>query len=387
VKTVFVSYAFPPQPAPRAVQVARLVKFSGLPIRVICAGERDATRGVRPGVDVIRFPDRSSRLWRSTKRFLCVPDSERPWADRVARAMLAEKLIEREDVLVTFGQPMSDHLIGLALKRSLGLRWIAHFSDPWSDNPYSGTLSRLRQRSMEREVIAAADRVLFTSQETVDLVMRKYPAAWQAKASVMAHAFDPLANGVYKGPAETGLVLRHVGNFYGPRNPQLLIRALRLMIESRPTSLTNVKIEFIGRWVGHERVTAASGVPDGLLQFRESIPYDDSLRAMRSANALLIIDAPFEQNVFFPSKLVDYLWARRPILALSPPGASANIVAEAGGMVVAPDKAESIADGLADFLDCLRAGRIGPPDETVVARYDARPIAAAFDRLVASLSN
>ena len=99
------------------------------------------------------------------------------------------------------------------------------------------------------------------------------------------------------------------------------------------------------------------------------------------------IDAPFEQNVFFPSKLVDYLWARRPILALSPPGASANIVAEAGGMVVAPDKAESIADGLADFLDRLRAGRIGPPDETVVARYDARPIAAAFDRLVASLSN
>ena len=62
-------------------------------------------------------------------------------------------------------------------------------------------------------------------------------------------------------------------------------------------------------------------------------------------------------------------------------------IAEAGGMVVAPDKAESIADGLADFLDRLRAGRIGPPDETVVARYDARPIAAAFDRLVASLSN
>ena len=37
---VFLSYAFPPQAAPRAVQVARLAKYSSLPIRVVCAGHR-----------------------------------------------------------------------------------------------------------------------------------------------------------------------------------------------------------------------------------------------------------------------------------------------------------------------------------------------------------
>jgi len=294
-------------------------------------------------------------------------------------------------VLITFGQPMSDHMAGLSLKRTLGMPWIAHFSDPWSDNPYGSPhpLARLWLETMERRVIAAADRVLFTSQETVDLVMRKYPTTWRAKASVMPHAFDP--GGPDGAPAvepgDTTLVLRHLGNFYGRRNPLLLIEALKLLLQREPATLHDVCLELIGRWVGRETATSSGfGLPEGLLRFRKSIPYEDSLRAMRSASALLIVDAPFEQNVFFPSKLVDYLWARRPILALTPPGTSAKIVAEAGGAVVSPQTPESIAAGLAEFLTRLRAGQIGAPCEDVVRRYDARLVAQEFDKLVMSVA-
>jgi hypothetical protein len=127
-------------------------------------------------------------------------------------------------------------------------------------------------------------------------------------------------------------------------------------------------------------------LPDSLVRFRKSIPYIESLREMRDASALLIIDAPFEQNVFFPSKLVDYLWARRPILALTPPGTTANIVGDAGGSIVSPQTPESIAAGVADFLARLRTGQIGAPREDIVVRYDARLVAREFDELVMSLS-
>lgn len=390
MKAIFLSYAFPPQQAPRAVQIARLAQYSSLPIRVLCAGKPGTGAALRAGVEVLRFGDNSPRWWRLAKHVICLPDSERPWADRVARTVLSERLIGPDDVLITFGQPMSDHVAGLAIKRRIGMPWIAHFSDPWSDNPYGtrNPVSRFRLRSMERDVFAAADRLVFTSDETVELVMRKYSAAWRAKASVLPHAYDPDFNNARTRREGGGtLVLRHLGNFYGQRNPLKLVDALRLLHAKQPGILTNVRIELIGRWVGHENWSpAGSGLPEGLVSVHSRIVYEDSLRQMLDADALLIIDAPFEQNVFFPSKLVDYLWARRPMLALTPPGTSAKIVAAAGGIVASPETTETIADGLAELIGRLRAGTIHAPAENVVARYDARTVATAFDCIVHELA-
>ena len=388
MRAIFLSYAFPPQAAPRAVQVARLAKYSLLDIRVLCAGTPGTEPALRAGVEVMSFPDDSPRWWRRAKHLLCLPDSERPWADRLARTILAKDLIARDDVLVTFGQPMSDHLAGLRIKRRLGVPWIAHFSDPWSDNPYlsPNPVSRLRLRTMERQVIAAADRLLFTSQATIDLVMQKYPAGWRNKASVLPHAYDPEfpRKGLLR--ADGALVLRHLGNFYGRRNPLMLVQAVMLLCRTRPRVLDNVRIELIGRWVGRERWSPADlGLPEGLITAHKSVDYEESLRRMCSADALLIVDAPFEQNVFFPSKLVDYLWAGRPILALTPPGTSADIVAAAGGVLASPEAPETIAAGLVDMIERLRAGTIGAPTEEVVARYDARPVAEAFDLVAKEL--
>lgn len=382
---VFLSYYFPPMQAPRAVQVERLARYSRLSLRVLCAAEG----GVPPrqGVQVVAFPYHSPRWWHLVKHLLVLPDPHRFWAMRVARQAVRQGLIQRDTVLVTFGQPMSDHLAGLYLKRTLGMPWIAHFSDPWSDNPYLLPIpfARPRLARMEREVIAAADRILFTSDETLDLVMAKYHPSWRAKAGVLPHAYDPsLYCGELSRPAENGLILlRYLGNFYRQRNPLILAKALALLRRSQPEILESVRFELIGRWVGHANWSpAALGLPESLLSFRSPVGYLDSLKLMREADALVIIDAPFEQNVFFPSKLVDYLGAGRPIIALTSAGTSANIVAAAGGAVVAPTSVESVAEGLFRALSRLRAGSLVAPAAEVVQRYTASRVAADFDTAI-----
>ena len=389
MKAVFLSYCFPPQAAPRAVQVARLAQYSRLNIRVLCASTRHPELALRKAVEVIGFPDTSPRWWRRAKQLFYLPDSERPWAERVAKAILTKGLVARDDVLVTFGQPMSDHLAGLRVKRHLGLPWIAHFSDPWSDNPYlfANPVSRFWLRNMERQVVEAADRLLFTSSETVDLVMAKYPATLRKKASVLPHAFDPqLPEQVARREPDGTFVLRYLGNFYGQRNPRMFVKALALLHREQPEILEKVRIEIIGRWVGHERwSTSKLNLPPGLLTVRKSVSYEESLRLMHTSDALLIIDAPFTHNVFFPSKLVDYLSARRPILALTPPGTSANIVAASGGVLASPETPESIAAGLAEMITQFRNGSIHAPPEEVVEYYDARRVAEIFDNSVQAL--
>jgi glycosyltransferase involved in cell wall biosynthesis len=384
VTAVLLSYFFPPLKAPRAVQVERLARHSRLPMRVLCAAEGAVPP--REGVEVMTFPYKSPRWWHLAKHLLVLPDPHRAWAMRVARQAATRGLVGRDDVLVSFGQPMSDHLAGLYLKRKLGMPWIAHFSDPWSDNPYLLPIpfARARLARMERAVIGAADRVLFTSAETVDLVMAKYPPAWRTKAAVLPHAHDPALYGDASRSAGGGpLLLRYLGNFYRQRNPLALARALALVQRRRPEVLEGVRVELIGRWVGHANWSpAALGLPESLLSLRSPVGYLDSLRLMREADALLIVDAPFEHNVFFPSKLVDYLGAGRPIVALTPAGTTADIVAAAGGLVASPASVESVAEGLAQALSRLRAGSLTAPGEEVVRRYAASRVAADFDALV-----
>ncbi len=386
--TVFLSHYFPPLRAPRAVQVERLVRYSQLPVRILCAAEGAVPP--RQDAQVIAFPYRSPRWWHLAKHLLVLPDPHRSWAMQVARQAAGQGLVSKEDVLVTFGQPMSDHLAGLHLKRTLGMPWIAHFSDPWSDNPYLLPIPFTRSRlvRMEQEVIKAADRVLFTSAETLNLVMAKYPSSWRAKAAVLPHAYDPSLYSVDASQARKDgpLLLRHLGNFYRQRNPLTLAKALALLLRTRPEILEGVRIELIGRWVGRANWSPASlGVPPRILSLRSPVDYLDSLRLMREADALLIIDAPFEHNVFFPSKLVDYLGAGRPIIALTPGGTTANIVTAAGGLVASPASVESTADGLAQAIARLRAGSLAAPTAEVVQRFAAPGVAAYFDDLVRGL--
>ena len=137
-----------------------------------------------------------------------VPDEFRAWVPRAEAATVARLARSdfKPDVLATFGEPMSDHLLGLRLAARLKLPWLAHLSDPWADSAFRrhDWLANIVNRRLEKQVIAQADRVVFVSQETLDLVMAKYPAAWREKARVVPHSFDPA---LFPPPAPRGAIL------------------------------------------------------------------------------------------------------------------------------------------------------------------------------------
>jgi glycosyltransferase involved in cell wall biosynthesis len=388
VKTVFLSYSFLPEQTPRAVQVGRLVMHLALrPLAVVCAqsekGRAAAPASVPSDVSVDRIPiPFASRIALMLQRLpfrdrVLVPDAYRAWGAAAARHLLSGQKLSGTDVLVTFGQPMSDHLAGLAVKRRTGVNWIAHFSDPWVDNPFrnDGWISRAWNLRLERAVIEEADRVIFTSDETADLVMIKYPAAWRAKVRVLGHAFEPA---LY--PPRTGLspgsplIFRHIGHFYGARSPECLYAAVDRLLTRRPDLMDTFRIEFIGS-LGRLIVRPAEGTLAARhLVFNRPVGYEESLRLMVEADALLVVDAPAKRSVFLPSKLVEYLGAGPPILAITPPGTSANLMTRLGGTAISPEDTEGIGRALEKLIDGLRSGTASrpwaPADATAEFRVD-----------------
>ena len=85
--------------------------------------------------------------------------------------------------------------------------------------------------------------------------------------------------------------------------------------------LSNVVFRFVGKWIGNENWgLEINGLPKGLIETVAIISYKDSLNEMARSDLLLILDAPFNSSVFFPSKLVDYIGSGKPIFAITPSG-------------------------------------------------------------------
>lgn len=400
-----ISWDMPPMSGPRAVQVSRTLKQLvplGWESWVICFGPRSdrynqdpelASRLRAPaGVTLVPVPSLEEHLlfrslWRIAPPLKLLPDEKWVWigaASRAARRAAAER---RFDVLVSFAQPFSDHLIGLRVRRATGLPWVAHFSDPWIDNPYlqgARWQRRLWQR-LEGDVVRAADALVFVNSQTAERVMRKYPDEWRRKAHVIPHGYDTGEPGAAPSPRDERLTIVHTGRFYdGVRTPESLLRALAVLAQRRPLA-RELRVVFVGTPIAaHRRVATSLGL-DGIVEFIGRVPFAESARWAAAADVLLVIDAPADESLFLPSKLIDYLPAAKPILALTPQrGASADIVRALGYPVIAPDDETGIAAAIEQLLAAKQDGRLrrSSRHDAVAAQYDIRRTAGAFAEIL-----
>jgi hypothetical protein len=411
IKLLAVSFFYPPFAYPRSVQVARLLRHTDASTALVCAdeegGRQDQT--LEPGAEdflseCLRVPF-SVRKWRRlissvASRFRLplwnrVPDDYRSWKPQAIKSI--EDFLRRTryspDVLVTFGQPMTDHLIGLELHRRHGWPWAAHFSDPWVENPFGrfDSLTKSFNAALERKVVEAASMLIFTSQETLELSMEKYTPEHHSKARVLPHSFSPGWNAATASRRlESKITVRHLGELYGRRSPKPLLEALRLIYSSEPESLDDVRFELIGST--EEPVLRDSGfqhLPEGLVVVQPAVSYQESLSLMAASDGLLVIDAPMQRSVFLPSKLIDYVGAARPILGITPPGTSANLIKQLGGWLSEPSDIEGVAHALKEFLSYLRrsrnegAAQWGNSD--VRSRYEAQTVGTLFSGFLTEL--
>jgi len=405
MRVLAISFCLPPGSVPQVVQIGRLL--ANLPAQIgVIGGQAD-----QPGPNEALSAELNQRLtFRENialrpvlsgfiatlaRRFVPfwgrIPDECRRWVPLAEHAALTALQTEKfqPDLMVTFGEPMSDHLVGLRLKTRLGVPWIAHFSDPWVDNPFRRYefLARFVNARLEAQVIEAADRLVFTSEETLDLVMRKYPKAWRTKAGVLPHSFNAT---LYSRPTKPSgpLVVRYLGSFYGHRSPVPLLRALKVLLTREPGIFDNVRFELVGSLPGRMRMhPSLRSLPADLVRLCDPVSYLESLKLMSASDLLLVIDGPDQLSVFLPSKLIDYLGARVPIFGIVPPGASAKLLTRLGAPIADPVNPEQIATALRHALKIAADRRLAANwqpwgDPEIMREYDIGSVSKAFFQIM-----
>ncbi len=403
-RLLLVSYAFPPLRNPESLLVLATVRAlarSGWAVTVLTIDptrtaepvDQDLLGEVPPSVAVIRaggcehwlsrYPALRRALWYGL-RVLGLPEQQCAWyipARRAARRLLRQ---ERFDVMHSWASHQVSNIVALGVRREFGLPWVAHFSDPWTDSPYfrarAPALQRLSCARLERRIIEDSDAVVFVTEEAARLVMRKYPTALAGKARIVPHGYDRgvLARLPAVPASDAGgprpLLLAHVGAFYpGLREPVALLRALATLDRERPLA-GRLRLRLVGPFADRYRPLVQALGLDSMVEIAAPVSRRESLIEATRADVLLVIDGPAAgESVFLPSKLVDYLMLRKPILGLTPSqGATARVLSEAGFPVAATDDVAAIADAVGRLLLAHDRGPLALPAglDRVAARYD-----------------
>jgi glycosyltransferase involved in cell wall biosynthesis len=283
------------------------------------------------------------------RRFL-VPDENVSWNLTAIPAAIRIVRSEGIDVVVTTSPPSSVHLIGAAVKKATGVKWVADLRDSLVAHPHRRA-ERLVVRAKEqgehavaRLVARSADAITCVSEAIADEIRERGPAGPVATIA-NGSDFDDFA-GLVRHPSDR-FRLTHTGSFFGKRDPRPFLTALK------QAGLDDVVARFLGDFRAADREWAETlELGDRL----ELVPYASrrrSLELQRDSEALLLLipDAGGRGRGVLSGKVFEYHAAERPILAVVPPdGAAADLIRASGaGVVVAPDDVDGMAAALRDL--------------------------------------
>lgn len=366
-KVLIVAYYFPPQGGAGVQRTLKFVKylpeFGWQPVvlttkHVGTLQDPSLLSEIPEDVKIYRTPALLLPVtlpWRVRQfitRWLLLIDEQLGWfpfAVHAGRKIIREEAIS---VIYTTSAPYTDHLIGLHLKRQIGLPWFADFRDPWADNFATSFATAWHQRqnhTLEHKVFQSADRIGVTSDRQREFYCRKFGEQIGAKVLTITNGYDSadlVDTSATAAPNASMFTITYIGSLYGTRTAYPFIKSLHWAIQDGSLSAERVRVHFIGN-VGQEieRVIAEMGL-GSIVQLTQYVSHHEVMAHLSAADLLLLIQSK-DSELTIPAKVFEYLAAQRPILALIPPGATADLLADAGGhLLVGPEDITGIANSL-----------------------------------------
>src|SRR4030042_2739340 len=274
------------------------------------------------------------------------------WVDAVVK--LGQEINSKNpfDIVYSRSTPNIAAIAGYWVSKLMGIPWVANINDPWDymffPNVEIKKVSRVRTAfSMYwlKKTLKYADLITYPSSRLRDYVSRL--GGEEPWGEVIPHIGYTCSD--QKSADDFHLV--HAGkiglNEITGRSTHGLLQGLASFFKVEEAARSVTKFTFMGP---KDDATEALGKNldlDGVGGLLGSANYEESLRHIRSATVCVLVEADGAEGIYLPSKLADYVVAKKPTLALSPSvGVLSDMVPDGGIIRVSPNDEISISEAI-----------------------------------------
>ena len=307
----------------------------------------------RSGVDLML------RRASTVGRRLLLPDENVTWNATAIPKAISIARSEGIDVVLTTSPPGSVHLVGAAVKKATGAKWVADLRDSVAMHAHRstegvGARTKQKARAGIAHLVARQADAIVAAAESIAVETRGLNPNGRVVTITNGCDFDDFAGLEYvRGDR---FRLTHAGSFFGKRDPKPFLQALA------DTGLTDVTVRFLGDFrPGDREFMESLGLADRV-ELIDYVPRRESLRLQRDSDALLLLipEAGGRGRGVLSGKVFEYLAAERPVLAVVPPdGAAAELVRETdAGLVAPPEDVPAIRDAILELHTRWRSGKL-----------------------------
>lgn len=229
------------------------------------------------------------------------------------------------DIIYSRSYPLSSTILAEKLVDTFQVPWILHLSDPWTESPLFNYDKSSYHLKTEKRCFQKASKICFTSEKTISIYSKKYPEL-SHKFEHFPNVYDP-SDVLPQNNVETSkkkFTLLYTGSLIGSRSLQLLLEAIEVLEEEQKN-----KIEVLVAGGLDARNKKQLQNHANIAQHLGFVPYQDLKDVYAKANALVAVDFDFKNpkdGIYFPSKLLDYFAAQKPILAITSPNSTTDQV-------------------------------------------------------------
>lgn len=231
------------------------------------------------------------------------------------------------DLIYSTGGAFAAHVAAYALKQTTGTPWLAEVHDPLvMPGRTPATAQEKMQAKVEGQICALADVAIWFTDQALASARQRHPHLGNRGKMMLPGIDNPFQTLPPYIPSEK-FVIGHFGSLSPTRHLGPIIGALEKLIAQRPELMDVVELHVYGGPLDNVSVSllAHSSVKSCVRHFGriEADPLTGCsgrqivLNRMRSVDILLLLhgEDPICSE-YIPSKLYEYLWMQRPILAV-----------------------------------------------------------------------
>lgn len=257
-------------------------------------------------------------------------------------------------VLYTTGGAYSAHLAGYWIKRLTGIKWIVEVHDPMVK---PGTIPSNRDDKLnayiEGCICKYADLAWWFTEGALKGARQRHPELGNRGVVILPGVAKPTVTGRYQCGEQ--MIISHFGSLSDTRSLQPTVKAIHILLEQYPEMRSKLRVHIYGGSI--DRLAKADiqkyGLEDvfisyGRLERSEATGMsgrDQVLERMFQADCLLLVHGTISDcREYIPSKLYEYLWMGRPVIALTYQNPQLDqLVIERGGYVARGDQPEEVS--------------------------------------------